>query len=194
VQKLEKEKAIAEYETLKHQVNPHFLFNSFNTLIQVIDEDKEKAIEYTQMLSDYYRSLLSYASVNLVTLEEEFVLLEKYMYLQKMRFGTSLRLQNDCDASLVNEMEIPPFTLQLLAENAIKHTIISTEKPLTICISISHNRLVVSNNLNEKAQKVAGENIGLQNIRNRFRLFSRQEVEIYKTSLIFEVRLPILKS
>ena len=194
VQKLEKEKAIAEYETLKHQVNPHFLFNSFNTLIQVIDEDKEMAIEYTQMLSDYYRSLLSYASVNLVTLDEEFVLLEKYMYLQKMRFGTSLRLQNDCDASLVNEMEIPPFTLQLLAENAIKHTIISTEKPLTICISISHNRLVVSNNLNEKAQKVAGENIGLQNVRNRFRLFSRQEVEIYKTSLIFEVRLPILKS
>lgn len=194
VQKLEKEKAIAEYETLKHQVNPHFLFNSFNTLIQVIDEDKEKAIEYTQMLSDYYRSLLSYATVNLIPLEEEFVLLEKYIYLQKMRFGHSLRLQNNCPTSLINEMEIPPFTLQLLAENAIKHTIISTEKPLTISISLSLNRLVVSNNLNEKIQKVAGENIGLQNIRNRFRLFSRQEVEIYKTSLIFEVRLPIIKS
>ena len=194
VQQLEKEKAIAEFETLKHQVNPHFLFNSFNTLIQVIDEDQEKAIEYAQMLSDYYRSLLSYTKLNLVTLEEEFVLLDKYVYLQKMRFGDSLHLHNECSASQITDLMIPPLTLQLLAENAIKHNVISTVKPLMISISIKMNRLVILNNLNEKNHKEEGENIGLQNIRNRFKLFSRQDVEIYKTDQFFEVRLPILNS
>ncbi len=192
VQQLEKEKAIAEFETLKHQVSPHFLFNSFNTLIQVIDEDKEKAIEYTQMLSDYYRSLLSYNKVNLVSLEEEFILLEKYIYLQKMGFGESLCLDNTCTDEQIKGVEIPPLTLQLLAENAIKHNVVSTTKPLTILIRIEAGFLIVSNKLNEKNGKEAGEHIGLQNIKNRFRLFSKQGVEIHKSLDIFEVRLPLL--
>jgi sensor histidine kinase YesM len=145
------------------------------------------------MLSDYYRTLLSYHKVNLVSLEEEFMLLDKYIYLQKMRFGDSLRLDNTCTADQIRDLEIPPLTLQLLAENAIKHNIVSGTKPLTLSIFIQSGFLIISNKLNEKNGKEAGENIGLQNIKNRFKLFSRQPVEIHKTHEIFEVRLPILK-
>jgi len=194
VQQLEKEKAIAEFETLKHQVSPHFLFNSFNTLIQVIDEDPEKAIEYTQMLSDFYRSLISYQDVDLVSLEEELILLDSYIYLQKMRFGDSLILDNHYNKSEIIGIEIPPLTLQLLAENAIKHNVVSSTKPLTISIDINPRCIVISNNINLKISKEAGAGIGLKNIKNRFNLFSTQEVEIIQTENKFEIKLPILKS
>ena len=193
VQQLEKEKAIAEFETLKHQVSPHFLFNSFNTLIQVIDEDKDQAIEYTQMLSDFYRSLISYRHVDLVTLEEELTLLDKYIYLQQMRFGDSFQLRTNCDPLQIKQIQIPPLTLQLLAENAIKHNTVSSMKPLLIEIELSDKAIVVSNNINQKISKEAGENIGLLNIKNRFKLFSKQEVVIHKTDERFEIRIPILK-
>lgn len=193
VEQLQKEKVIAEFETLKHQVSPHFLFNSFNTLIQIIDEDKEQAIEYTQMLSDYYRSLISYRLVDLVSLNEELMLLEKYIYLQKMRFGESLMLDNRCKSKPVCDIEVPPLTLQLLAENAIKHNTVSSTKPLTITIELTDDSIVISNNLNEKVSKEAGENIGLQNIKNRFKLFTKKDVEIHKTHTKFVVVLPILK-
>ena len=193
LEQLEKEKVIAEFETLKHQVSPHFLFNSFNTLIQIIDEDKELAIEYTQMLSDYYRSLISYRNVDLVTFDEELILLDKYMYLQKMRFGDSLSLNNKCTANQIEGVEIPPLTLQLLAENAIKHNTISSARPLTIEVKMNSNFIIISNNLNEKLSKEQGEGIGLQNIRKRFKQFSKKEVFIHKTTDEFEVILPILK-
>jgi ligand-binding sensor domain-containing protein len=192
VQQLEKEKAIAEFETLKNQVNPHFLFNSFNTLIQVIDEDKEKAIEYTQMLSDYYRSLIRYRDEDLVHLDEEIMLLEKYIYLQKMRFGDSLVFINSCQNPELAHIQIPPLTLQLLAENAIKHNVVSQSKPLQIEIRFDEHFVVMSNNLNPKLTKEAGEHLGLKNIKNRYALFSRKSIQIVHTQQLFEVRLPLL--
>lgn len=192
IQQLEKEKAIAEFETLKHQVSPHFLFNSFNTLIQVIDEDKNKAIEYTQKLSDFYRSLISYRDIDLVPLTEELALLENYIYLQQMRFGDSLLLSILCSSYEIEQLEIPPLTLQLLAENAIKHNSIQQSKPLKIEISIQAKFLCISNNINLKSMPEAGEKLGIQNIKNRYKLFSDISIEIKHTLTNFEVKLPLL--
>lgn len=193
VQQLEKEKAIAEFVNLKHQVSPHFLFNSFNTLIQVIDEDKEKAIEYAQMLSDFYRSLISYRDVDLVSLDEELTLLNQYIYLQTMRFGDSLRFEQHVSEEQRKHSMIPPLTLQLLAENAVKHNTISTSKPLFLTVKTEGNYLCVENNVNQKQHQEPGEKIGLQNIRNRFSLFTSHPVEIIETDQTFIVRLPLLK-
>lgn len=193
VQQLEKEKAVAEFANLKHQVSPHFLFNSFNTLIQVIDEDKEKAIEYTQMLSDFYRSLISYRDVDLVSLDEELSLLTKYMYLQNMRFGDNLSLDVQVTAEQARQAMIPPLTLQLLAENAVKHNTISAAKPLCLTLRAEGNYLSMTNNINRKQQQEAGEKIGLRNIRNRFNLFTSLPVEIEENEKTFTIRLPILK-
>ncbi len=192
IQQLEKEKAIAEFETLKHQVSPHFLFNSFNTLIQVIDEDKNKAIEYTQKLSDFYRSLISYRDIDLVPLKEELELLENYIYLQKMRFGDSLKLSIHCKPTEIVDLEIPPLTLQLLAENAIKHNSIKQSNPLELEIKIQGKFLSILNNLNLKSNPEEGEKLGIQNIKNRYKLFSDTSIVIIHSNTQFEVKLPLL--
>ncbi len=194
MEKLEKEKLMAEFQALKHQVSPHFLFNSFNTLIQIIDEDPEAAIEYAQMLSEFYRSLLSYRDVDLVSLEEELGLLEKYIYLQKMRFGESLIFENSCSANQIEGYAIPPLTLQLLAENAVKHNTISSSKPLQITVRIDDTHLVLRNNLNPKLQQAAGEHVGLENIQNRFRLLTKKGVEIQVNDNNFTVLIPLIES
>ncbi|HPI54397.1 MAG TPA: histidine kinase, partial [Chitinophagaceae bacterium] len=191
-QQLEKEKAIAEFETLKNQVSPHFLFNSFNTLIQVIDEDKEKAIEYTQTLSDFYRSLISYRDIDVVSLENEINLLNDYIYLQKMRFGDSLLFINHCSSENIREVVIPPLTLQLLAENAVKHNTVNNSKPLKIELLIENEKLILRNTLTKKLTKEEGEKLGLQNIKNRYKLFNNHPIEIIETKSLFEVRLPII--
>jgi ligand-binding sensor domain-containing protein len=191
-QQLEKEKAIAEFETLKNQVSPHFLFNSFNTLIQVIDEDKDKAIEYTQTLSDFYRSLISYRDIDVVTLENEINLLNDYIYLQKMRFGDSLIFINHCSSAGIRDVVIPPLTLQLLAENAVKHNTVNNSKPLKIELLIENDFLILRNTLTKKITPEEGEKLGLQNIKNRYKLFSNRSIEITETKILFEVRLPII--
>lgn len=191
-QQLEKEKAIAEFETLKNQVSPHFLFNSFNTLIQVIDEDKDKAIEYTQTLSDFYRSLISYRDIDVVTLENEINLLNDYIYLQKMRFGDSLIFINHCSSDDIHDVVIPPLTLQLLAENAVKHNTVNNSKPLKIELLIEDDYLILRNTLTKKITPEEGEKLGLQNIKNRYKLFNNRPIEIQETKTLFEVRLPII--
>jgi ligand-binding sensor domain-containing protein len=194
LQILEKEMLMTEFQALKNQVSPHFLFNSFNTLIQVIDEDKNKGIEYAQMLSDFYRSLLSYRDKDTVEISEEFRVLNQYIYLQKMRFGESLIYKNRCLANRIPIGFIPPLTLQLLAENAVKHNQISTTKPLTLFVYEEDDYLVIRNNINFKINNEIGEHIGLQNIKNRFRLLTKREVKIIHNQDNFEVRIPILKT
>jgi hypothetical protein len=193
LQMLEKEMLMTEFQALKNQVSPHFLFNSFNTLIQVIDEDKNKGIEYAQMLSDFYRSLLSYRDKDTVEISEEFRVLNQYIYLQKMRFGDSLIYKNHCLGINFPLGFIPPLTLQLLAENALKHNQISSNKPLTLLVYEEDDYLVIKNNINPKINNEVGEHIGLQNIKNRFRLLTRREVKILQNHDTFEVRIPILK-
>ncbi len=193
IQELEKEKAVAELEVLKNQVSPHFLFNSFNTLLQVIEEDQEKAIEYTSRLSDFYRSILSYRTKNLITLEEELKVLDNYIFLQKMRFEEALLFRLPDTTQLNVQYWIPPLTLQLLAENAIKHNRVGMQSPLYIQLEIKNQTLEFSNNIQHKTNPEKGEGIGLHNIRNRFKSLNTKPVQVLEDGIYFKVCIPLIR-
>jgi hypothetical protein len=191
--RLEKEKAQFQYETLKNQVNPHFLFNSFNTLISVIEENPENAGNYVQHLSDFYRSIVNFREKDLISLSEEIDLISNYFFIQQKRYGSNLVVHIRVSGTEKKDLLIPPLTLQLLAENAVKHNAVSKETPLIFEVFIENNMLIARNNLNEKINKEAGEGLGLQNIMNRYQLISGRNVEIKKTETHFTVSLPLIK-
>lgn len=189
----EREKIMFQFQTLRSQVNPHFLFNSFSTLISIIDEDKDIAIQYVEKLSQFFRDILDYRDVNLIPLSEELDLIETYYYLQKKRYCENLRLEISIDEKELNSL-IPPMVLQMLVENAIKHNIVSAEKPLTVTIRTNESNLVVTNNFQPKKVGIPSTGIGLTNIRNRYRLLGFGEVIIDTSNLEFKVILPIIYS
>ncbi|MBK6987505.1 MAG: histidine kinase [Bacteroidetes bacterium] len=129
---LQREKIEFQFETLKNQVNPHFLFNSFNTLVNVIETEPKLAVEYVQKLSEFFRSIVNYRDKNLIYLNEEISLLQNYIYIQRERYGENLKIVIDLKKETLSTFAIPPLTLQLLAENALKHNAISKETPLEI--------------------------------------------------------------
>lgn len=188
---LKNEKLLFQFETLRNQVNPHFLFNSFNTLISIIDTDKDAAIEYVQRLSDFFRDVVSNKDKNFITLRQELELAETYFYLQKKRFGKNLTLDlkiKDDDL----KKELPPMVLQLLIENAVKHNAISSETPLNIIIASNYDWLDISNNKNEKRNKEPSTNTGLSNIINRYKLQTDKPVIIKETEKSFSVTIPLI--
>ena len=193
VERLQQEKIQFQFETLRNQVNPHFLFNSFNTLISIIEDDPKLAVEYVEQLSDFFRNIVNYRDKDIIPLKEELGLLQTYLFIQQKRFGKSLRLHINLSDQEKNETFIPPLTLQLLGENAIKHNAVSKETPLTINIFIQDERLIIENNINLKFNKAAGAGMGLQNIINRYTLLSKHNVIIKNTQQNFTVSLPILK-
>lgn len=192
-QQLQTEKLQSQYETLKNQVNPHFLFNSFNTLLNVIEEDPQKAVPYVEHLSDFYRSIVNMREKDLILLADELKIIEDYFFIQKKRFGKALMFENSITEKEKVLYSIPPLTLQLLAENAIKHNIVSKDHPLVLAMYIKDEILSVSNNLNEKSTREKSEGMGLQNIKNRFQLIAGKEVKIEKTTTHFIVQLPLIK-
>ncbi len=193
MQQLQTEKLQSQYETLKNQVNPHFLFNSFNTLLNIIDDDPKKASAYVEHLSDFYRSIVNMREKDLIPLGDELKIIEDYFFIQKKRFGNALLFESNISSEEKLVYTIPPLTLQLLAENAIKHNIVSKDRPLTFTLETKVNQLIVKNNLNEKINAEAGEGLGLQNIKNRFMLIAGKEVNIEKTDTHFIITLPLIK-
>jgi ligand-binding sensor domain-containing protein len=194
IEGLKKEKIEYQFETLKSQVNPHFLFNSFNTLISIIEEDKEKAVNYVEHLSDYFRNMIQYRDKDTITVSEELDMVKSYYYLQKKRFGNSLNLNYTISKEKLKYL-LPPLTLQLLIENAIKHNAVSKESTLEINIEeTDHNTLIITNNLNIKIRPEPSTGIGLNNIVNRIKILTNQDVKIKKTSTQFIVELPIIKA
>ena len=192
VERLQQEKIQFQFETLRNQVNPHFLFNSFNTLISIIEDDPKLAVEYVEQLSDFFRNIVNYRDKDIIPLKEELGLLQTYLFIQQKRFGKSLSLDIELSEEEKEETYIPPLTLQLLGENAIKHNAVSKETPLIIKIFIKNRRLIVENNINAKLNKSAGAGMGLQNIVNRYTLLSKQNVVIENNKSNFLVSLPIL--
>lgn len=193
VERLQQEKIQFQFETLRNQVNPHFLFNSFNTLISIIEDDPKMAVEYVEQLSDFFRNIVNYRDKDVITLKEELELLKTYFFIQQKRFGNSLSLNINLSEQEKDQNYIPPLTMQLLAENAIKHNAVSKETSLVIDIFMQNERLVVRNNINIKFSKAAGAGMGLQNIINRYTLLSNQNVSIDKGDRFFTVSLPLLK-
>lgn len=187
---MEKERVTFQFQTLRSQVNPHFLFNSFNTLLSIIEQDKAIAATYVEKLSDFFRSILAYCEEEVISLEEELKILEDYYFLQRQRYGDNFQL--DIAVPQAEQYFVPPLILQLLVENALKHNIVSRSKPLKVEVKMEGHHLVVRNNRQPKQQKESGTRVGLSNIKQRFALLTQQPVEIEETEQEFTVRLPIL--
>ncbi len=190
-ERLEHENALAQFEMLKQQVNPHFLFNSFNILKTLVKNHDGKAEEYVVRLAELYRGLLAVERREKVTLSEELTALDHYLFMLKARFEDKIRFERRIDAALL-QSAIPPFTLQMLVENAIKHNVVSHDAPLQIEFFAEGQQLVVRNNLQPRRSTDEGAHIGLANISRRYYLLTRQEISIEKSDKYFVVRLPII--
>ncbi len=194
MQKLQEEKIRFQFQVLRNQINPHFLFNSFNTLISTIEENPKMAVGYVEHLSEFFRNIVNYRDKDIITLGEEITLLQNYFYLQQKRYGDHLKLNINITEEAKKHTFIPPLTLQLLLENAIKHNAVSKEAPLTVELYIENEKwLILRNNINPKLSKEAGSGMGLQNIINRYNLLSREQVLIHQDGINYTVSLPILK-
>lgn len=191
-QTLEKENIQSQYEVLKGQINPHFLFNTLNTLTNLIEESPKTAVGYVEKTADFMRNLLAMKDKEIITLAEELKIIDTFYHLQKERFGKNLQMNITIPAEL-QDKKLPPLSVQMLVENAIKHNIISSDKPLTIEITANREgKLIISNKLQRKPADGKASGIGLQNIRNRFRFFTDQKVEIVEIADSFEVKLPLI--
>src|SRR5258705_6503676 len=168
---LKRESLRAQLNALKTQVNPHFLFNNLNTLSSIIPEDPKLAVDFVQQLSKVYRHILEVRDDQSIPLKEELDVLKAYTFLLRTRFGDNLDINIDVPDEKM-QRGIVPLSLQILMENAIKHNIVSSDKPLKIDVFTENGRLIVRNNLQKKNQLSECTGIGLDNIRNRCRPLS----------------------
>jgi len=182
-----------EFDVLKEKVNPHFLFNSFNTLSSLISEDKNQAEKFLDELSKVYRYLLRNNESGMSTVEEESKFIRSYAKLFQTRFAEGFKMDIDIDPAM-KDKEIPSLSLQLLVENAVKHNIISKQQPVHVVIaSTPPGYLTVTNNLRKKTKSsVESTGIGLANIREKYRLLNRQDVTVEETADQFIVTIPVL--
>ncbi len=190
-ERLKKENIKAQLDTLKNQVNPHFLFNSLNTLAALIPEDADLAVEYVEKLSKVYRFVLEIKDKKLITLAEELTATEAYQFLLQIRFGRnidfSLDISNDDRQAMV-----VPLSIQILIENAVKHNIISQKNPLQIKIYIADGYVIIQNNLQPKSHVRNSTKTGLENIHKRYELLSNKKPKIIADNQFFIVKLPLL--
>jgi hypothetical protein len=188
--------ASAKFESLKNQIDPHFLFNSLNVLSSLIEENPENAQRFTTSLSKIYRYVLEQKDKELVTVQEELAFAKTYMNLLKMRFEDSISFEmpeGEIASKLaITEAKVVPLSLQLLLENTIKHNIVSEKKPLHITIFVKDNYLVVQNDLQKKEVLQDRRGVGLQNIISRYGILTNRKVLIQETAAVFAVHLPIL--
>ena len=192
--RLEREKIQSQLETLRNQINPHFLFNSFNTLISEIEEHPDKAVIYVEHLSDFYRNIVMYREKDIINLEEEIDILQDYCFIQQKRYGSALQIHLSIPAEQQKSYCIVPLALQLLFENAVKHNAISTQNPLHIELFIENNeQLVVRNNINKKFNQEKGSSMGLLNIQKRYQLLLGKHVTVENDGKFFTVKIPLIK-
>lgn len=190
VQKLKEEKLIFQYETLKSQVNPHFLFNSLNSLSSLVRSDPDLSEKFIQKLSTVYRYILENTEKELIPLSAELELVNDYFALQKIRDEEKIELKIEFDKT--ENIMVLPVSLQLLVENALKHNSATRKQPLEIIIHFEGmDKLVVRNNLQKKTQLNGSSKIGLKNLNERSRLILNREIEICETADEFVVKIPV---
>jgi sensor histidine kinase YesM len=190
-EKYGQERAQAQLETLKNQISPHFLFNSLNALSSLIYIDEDKASRFVDELSTIFEYVLQNKDKDLVPLKEELVFAEAFFFLLKIRFRDNLRLHLQIPA-LHLQYRLPPLTLQLLIENAIKHNIVSRDEPLTIDILVEEEYLVIRNKLQLRETPADSTGVGLKNIIRRYEYLTTKRVEILRTQADFTARIPLL--
>ncbi|MCA6365112.1 MAG: histidine kinase [Bacteroidetes bacterium] len=192
-QELKRQNILSQFETLKSQVNPHFLFNSLNTLTALIEESPPQAVQFVQQLSQVYRYVLQAREKNTVALSEELDFIRAYLYLQQIRFGDHLKAEIHTDLHS-EQLHLPPLALQLLVENAIKHNVISSAQPLRLIISSdSSGELTVKNVLQKKSTPEIPGGFGLSSITQRYLLLGAKPVRINQDNDFFSVVLPLLQ-
>jgi sensor histidine kinase YesM len=189
---LEKMSMEHEFENLKGQVNPHFLFNCFNTLSSLIEEDKKEAEHFLDELSKVYRYLLRNNEEGISTVEKEVKFIQSYYELLRTRYGEGLQLSIEIDRRYY-PYQLPTLSLQLLVENAVKHNIVSRQQPLVMEIfTTAGNKLVVNNNLQRKTMNKPSTRIGLSNIRAKYRLMKQEGFQVVEGENNFMVVLPLI--
>ena len=192
-EQLKKENLQSQLEGLKGQVNPHFLFNSLNSLSSLIGDDPEKAEKFLDEMSKVYRYLLRTNEDGLTSLDSEMQFINSYFHLLKTRYGDSLALDTRISDKYRN-YQIPPLTLQMLVENAVKHNVILKDSPLHIMIMTTNSgKLVVSNNLQRKDRQVSSNRVGLTNIVKKYRLMKKEEISVRDDGKEFAVVVPLIQ-
>lgn len=192
-EQLERARAEAELEALKNQIDPHFIFNSLNTLSHLIDNQPAKAKQFNDSLADVYRYILHNKARDLVMLKEEINFLQDYFSLLKIRFEEAVTMNLAIPAELYDQYLIPPISLQVLVENAIKHNEFSDDAPMHIQIEMRDETLVVSNRSKKKLLRKAPSKTGLRNLSERYKLTTAKELVIHDEGNRFTVYLPLLK-
>jgi sensor histidine kinase YesM len=192
-EQLERTRAEAELEALKNQIDPHFIFNSLNTLSYLIEEDPGRAKQFNDNLADVYRYILQNKARGLVLLQEEINFVKDYFSLLKIRFEKAVQFNIDIDPALFEQYLVPPISLQVLLENAIKHNEFSDNTPLLVQLQLEGSNLVFRNGVKKKQLRKPSSAIGLKNLEERYMLTTGQTISVAATETMFTVKLPVLK-
>jgi sensor histidine kinase YesM len=193
-EQLKKMNLQSQLDSLKNQVNPHFLFNSLNCLSSLIGTDRDKANEFLDEMSKVYRYLLRANESELISLLAELQFVGSFFHMLKTRYGNGIELYIDLQKEQ-EDMLIPPLTLQMLIENAVKHNAILKDQPLRISITTeAPDRILVSNNIQEKVSRIFSTKVGLQNIISKYQLLSYPDVRIMHNEEKFSISLPLIKN
>jgi LytS/YehU family sensor histidine kinase len=191
VDQLDKELSQAELQVLTNEMDPHFIFNSLNTLNHLILNQPRQAHLFNNKLAQVYKYFLINKNKELISLQDELEFIEDYFYLLQIRHDNKLQLQTIPDAKSSKVM-IPPCSLQVLVENAIKHNEFSEANPLLIKVTINEHYLQVSNNIKPKLYAVNSTGIGLKNLSSRYKILFRKDITISTSHENFIVKLPLL--
>lgn len=191
-EKLLKENILAQYQSLKNQVEPHFLFNSLSVLSSIIHTNTDLASDFVVKLSKTLRFILEKNQFDLVPLKEELIMVNDYFFLLKTRFNNAISLDLSIGKEEMKDVFIPPASIQLLIENAIKHNKLSSSEPINISIGIKEGFISIINNINRKNEDLDSTGLGLKNISKRYELIAGKQIFIEKSGNQFEVKLPIL--
>lgn len=193
IRDMESEIMRVKYQQLRAQVNPHFLFNSLNILVSLINSNPHKATEYTKQLAAVYRYLLANDDMEVVSLSEELKFVQQYAKILSIRYGEGIKihLPNLTDIAVMSK-RIIPTSIQVLIENAVKHNIISTIKPLVISVYIDNNNLVVSNTLAMRPVPADSTGLGLKGLKEKYKIITDEDVKISQTQTTFRVSVPLI--
>lgn len=181
----------AQYELLKQQINPHFLFNSLTTLKAMVETGDEQSVDFILKLSNFYRYTLESRKLDLISLHQEMEILNAFLFLQKARFAEGFTFTSSLDDKVLETL-IPPFTLQLLVENCLKHNVVSLNKPLHIRLFQLEDFIVVENEIQPKSDNNDSLGVGLKNIEQRYSHLSEKKVEIVNDQRVFIIKLPLI--
>lgn len=191
LERIKSDNLAAQYELLKQQINPHFLFNSLNTLKAMVETGDKDAVDFILKLSNFYRFTLESRKLDLIHLHEEMEIVNAYLFLQRARFDGGFTFTSKLSDRTLKTL-VPPFTLQLLIENCIKHNVVSLQRPLHLSIYEEEEYIVVENILQVKKGEVSSTGVGLKNIYLRYSHLLEKNIEIINDDKTFRVKLPLI--